>query len=116
MDIREHSAISRHMAADRPLAGQRALVTGANSGIGKAVAIALAAAGAAVAVNYVVGEDDAHAVTDRIAAAGGQAIALRADISSEDQVDAMFEEACAAFGTLDIVANAGLQRDAPFEE
>src|SRR5205823_4051830 len=53
----------------------------------------------------------------QIAAAGGQAIALRADVSREDQVDAMFEEACAAFDTLDIVvANAGLQRDAPFEE
>ena len=70
-----------------PLAGQKALVTGANSGIGKAVAIALAEAGAAVVVNYVAGEDDAHAVTDQIAAAGGRAIALRADVSSEDQVD-----------------------------
>src|SRR6266436_8308322 len=114
---REHSAITRHSLTEQPLAGQHALVTGANSGIGKAVAMALAEAGAAVAVNYVVGDDDAHAVTDQIAAAGGQAIALRADVSREDQVDAMFEEACAAFDTLDIVVtNAGLQRDAPFEE
>src|SRR6266436_1268743 len=114
---REHSAITRHSLTEQPLAGQHALVTGANSGIGKAVAMALAEAGAAVAVNYVVGDDEAHAVADRIIAAGGQAIALRADVSSEDQVDAMFEEACAAFDTLDIVvANAGLQRDAPFEE
>ena len=117
MDIREHSAITRHGLTEQPLAGQKALVTGANSGIGKAVAIALAEAGAAVAVNYVVGEDDAHAVADHIVCGGGQAIALRADVSSEDQVDAMFDEACAEFGTIDIVvANAGLQRDAPFEE
>jgi glucose 1-dehydrogenase len=56
-------------------------------------------------------------VTDQIASGGGRAIALCADVSSEDQVGAMFDEACATFGTLDIVvANAGLQRDAPFAE
>jgi glucose 1-dehydrogenase len=117
MDIREHVEIVRPRVTDRPLAGQKALVTGANSGIGKAVAIAMAEAGAAVVINYVAGDDDAHAVTDRIAADGGRAIALRADVSNEDQVEAMFDAAVATFGTLDIVvANAGLQRDAPFEE
>lgn len=117
MDIREHIAIAPVRVFAAPLTGQHALVTGANSGIGRAVAIALAEAGAAVAVNYVVGDDDAHAVTEQIVADGGQAIALRADVSREDQVDAMFEAARAAFGTLDIVvANAGLQRDAPFAE
>jgi glucose 1-dehydrogenase len=117
MDIREHVEIVRPRVTDRPLAGQKALVTGANSGIGKAVAIAMAEAGAAVVINYVAGEDDAHAIADRITAVGGHAIALRADVSNEDQVEAMFDEAIAALGTLDIVvANAGLQRDAPFEE
>jgi shikimate 5-dehydrogenase len=84
MLIREHSAITRRGLTEQPSAGQHALVTGANSGIGKAVAVALAEAGAAVAVNYVVGED-ARAVADQIAAAGGRAIALRADVSIEDR-------------------------------
>jgi glucose 1-dehydrogenase len=116
MDLREHAEFLRPRTGGQPLAGQQALVIGANSGIGKAVAFALADAGATVAVNYLVGEDEAQSIVDGITAAGGQAIALCADASSEEQVETMFEHAVAAFGTLDIVANAGLQRDAPFEE
>ena len=97
------------------LAGQRALVTGANSGIGEAVAIALGQAGADVVVNYVTDEERAEAVVEEIRRSGVRAFAHRADVSAEDQVEEMFRRTIADFGTLDIlVNNAGLQRDAPF--
>jgi glucose 1-dehydrogenase len=99
------------------LTGQKALVTGANSGIGRAVAIALGQAGADVAVNYVTGDDAAKAVVDQIKGFGVNAASFKADVSSEDQVAAMFKAAIQQFGTIDIlVANAGLQRDSAFHE
>lgn len=97
------------------LAGQKALVTGANSGIGRGVAIALGQAGADVVVNYVTGDDEANAVVDEIRGFGVNAIAYQADVSMEDQVARMFVHAIEAFGTIDIlVSNAGLQRDSKF--
>ncbi len=98
------------------LSGQKALVTGASSGIGQAVALALAEAGADVAVNYARGEDAAQAVVETIRRRGGRAIAVQADVSQESQVQAMFARALDEFGTLDIlVNNSGVQQDAPFE-
>jgi glucose 1-dehydrogenase len=103
--------------AQRILDGQRALVTGANSGIGRAVAIALGQAGADVVVNYVGGVEAADAVVDEIRRFGVDSISYQADVSSEDQVGAMFERVVQQFGTIDIlVNNAGLQRDAAFHE
>jgi glucose 1-dehydrogenase len=97
------------------LQGQRALVTGANSGIGKAVAIALAEAGAKVVVNYVSSEQRANKVVETIKKNGGDAIAIHADVSKEEQVQQMFKQMIDAWGSIDIlVANAGVQRDADF--
>ena len=97
----------------RLLAGQKALVTGANSGIGRGVALGLAQAGADVVVNYVSGDAAAAAVVEEICAFGVQAYAHEADVSVESQVGAMFGTMIERFGTIDIlVANAGLQRDA----
>jgi len=101
----------------KSLKGQKALVTGANSGIGKAVAIALGQAGADVVVNYVGGEPAANEVVGNVAASGVRALAIRADVSQESEVRAMFAKMFKEFGTIDIlVNNAGLQKDAPFEE
>lgn len=99
------------------LVGQKALVTGANSGIGRAVALALGHAGADVVVNYVSREEEAAKVVDDIRASGAKAIAVRADVSKEAEVQAMFARMQEAFGAVDIlVNNAGLQKDAPFHE
>jgi len=100
------------------LKGQKALVTGASSGIGKQVAIALGHAGADVVVNYVTGEEKAQEAVQEIKRrCGVEAMAIQADVSNEDQVKAMIETMCREFGTIDIlVNNAGLQQDAPFEE
>jgi len=105
------------MASQGILAGQKALVTGANSGIGQGVAIALGRAGADVVVNYVDGDDAANRVVDEIRRSGVNALVYKADVSNEEQVAGMFEHAIEALGTVDIlVNNAGLQRDASFQE
>jgi glucose 1-dehydrogenase len=101
----------------RLLAGQKALVTGASSGIGRAVALAFAQAGADVAINYLGADDDVETVLSTVQKAGATAIAIRADVSREDQVQSMFERAIAELGTIDIlVNNAGIQDDAPSDK
>jgi glucose 1-dehydrogenase len=113
--------ITERAAPKRPiqkvLVGQKALVTGANSGIGRGVAIALGQAGADVVVNYIDGDDTADAVVAEIETAGAKAFKCKADVSNEDDVTAMFAQAVKRFGTVDIlVANAGLQRDSAFKD
>ena len=97
------------------LKGQSALVTGADSGIGKGVAMALAAAGANVVINHVDAHEIAQQTVDEITAAGGVAYAIHADVSNEAEVQAMFAEMYQQYGTIDIlVNNAGLQKDSKF--
>ncbi|WP_337045012.1 SDR family oxidoreductase [Emticicia sp. 17c] len=103
--------------AEKKLAGQSALVTGASSGIGEGVALALGEAGANVVVNYNSNPDAANAVVEKIRAFGSKAIAVQADVSKEEAVQDMFKQMFEAFGTIDIlVNNAGLQKDAKFDE
>ncbi len=97
------------------LVGQKAIVTGANSGIGRSVAIALSQAGADVVVNYVSGDEEAQEVVKAIERHGVRGLAIKADVSDEAQVISMFQQAIQELGTIDIlVANAGLQRDSAF--
>ncbi len=99
------------------LKGQKALVTGANSGIGQAVALALAHAGADVVVNYVSRPEAAEAVVKAASRSGANVYAHQADVRKEDQVQGMFKKMIQEFGTIDIlVNNAGLQKDAPFDQ
>jgi glucose 1-dehydrogenase len=99
------------------LRGQKALVTGANSGIGKGIAIALAHAGADVMLNYRSNPEGALEVVREASHCGHRAVAHQADVSNENQVQEMCRRMIDEFGTIDIlVNNAGLQQDAPFEK
>src|SRR6516225_2617005 len=102
---------------NKVLKGQKALVTGANSGIGQAVALALARAGADVVVNFVSRPDAAEAVVNEAAKYGVNTYAYQADVRREDQVQGMFRKMIQELGTIDIlVNNAGLQKDSKIED
>jgi glucose 1-dehydrogenase len=93
---------------------QTAIVTGASSGIGAAIAKAFALAGAKVGINYRGDRDVVDSMVADIREQGGDAVALKADVSQESDVRRMITGLVGAFGRLDIlVANAGVQQDAP---
>jgi len=99
------------------LKGQKVLVTGGNSGIGKGIAISMAHAGADVVINYRSGEDAPHEVANEASRCGSRVLVHQADGSQEEQVQLMFRRVIDELGTIDIlVANAGLQQDAPLTE
>lgn len=99
------------------LTNQTAIVTGANSGIGKGIALALAKEGANVVINWISNEKAANEVVELCKIEGVSAVAIKADVSKEDDVKNMFAQAIKTFGTIDIlINNAGLQSDAPIDE
>lgn len=94
---------------------QTAIVTGASSGIGQGIAIALAKEGARVCINYHSSEEGAKKTLDEIRKGGGVGFIQQADVSDAEDVEAMFENTIEQYGTVDIlVNNAGIQKDAPF--
>ncbi|MGL4500089.1 MAG: SDR family NAD(P)-dependent oxidoreductase, partial [Planktothrix sp.] len=94
------------------LNGQVAIITGGSRGIGRAAALALAAEGAKVVVNYASSSTAAEGVVAEITQAGGEAIALQADVSKADQVDTLFNKVTEIWGRVDVlVNNAGITRD-----
>ena len=102
---------------NKKLNGQTAIITGSDSGIGKGIALAMGASGANVVVNYHSNEAAATDVVNQIIQFGAQAIAIKADVAKEADVQEMFRAAVAHFGTVDIlVNNAGLQQDSPFQD
>ena len=112
-----HNTTLPSYACPQILAGQKALVTGASSGIGKAVALGLGKAGADVVVNFVANEETAREIVGAIEGFGVKAIAVKADVSKEAEVQSLYKAMFEAFGTIDIlVANAGVQRDARIDE
>ena len=102
---------------ERKLSGKVAIVTGASKGIGAGIAKEMAAAGAAVVVNYASSKTGADEVVDEIKRNGGKAIALQADMAKKSEIERLFSEAMRAFGKIDIlVNNAGIYEFSPLEQ
>ena len=100
------------MGSER-LTGKTAIVTGASGGIGAAIARRLAADGARTVVNFRSGRERADAVVTAIEAAGGEAVAVQADVSEVGQVAKLFHDAVAAFGRVDLLVNNAAVRGDP---
>ena len=105
--------LPNYKSCPKLLVGQKAVVTGSSSGIGRAVAEALARAGADVVINYAHDAKGAEAAAKAITDEGGSALVVQADVSNPDDIKSLFTQTLDRFGTIDIlVANSGIQRDA----
>ncbi len=101
----------------KTLEGHVAIITGASSGIGTAVAEGMARAGAAVVLNYNANGDAANDAAARLKEGGARALAVQADVSDEADVVRLFDKATQAFGRVDVlVANSGVQKDSSFAD
>lgn len=99
----------------RQLENKVAIVTGASSGMGKTIALAFARVGAAVTVDFVGNQDSAEEVVEQIEDAGGRALAVRSDVTVQEDVEDLVRETVEEFGRLDImVNNAGVEDRMPF--
>lgn len=100
---------------DRPLERRKALITGANSGIGAVATYAFAEAGAAVLINYISDEEAAERIAREIGERGGHAVPVKGDVAKPDDCGRLFDTMEERLGGVDImIANAGVQRDKPF--
>ncbi len=115
--VRQMQPRSSALSPHKSLAGKVALVTGASSGIGKAIAIEMGRRGAHVIVNYVGKADAAKGVVSSIEQEEGSAVAIQADVSKGSDVSKMIEQAVSKAGHLDVlVNNAGIEKETPFLE
>ncbi len=115
--VRQMQPRSSHPIPHKALEGKIALVTGASSGIGKAIAMEMSRRGAGIIVNYVGKADAADQVIKAIEQESGTALAIRADVSKASDVSNMITQAVAKFGRLDVlVNNAGIEKETPFLE
>jgi glucose 1-dehydrogenase len=120
--ISQMDAVAWRLRWSMRLEGKTAIVTGAGTGIGQAIALAFAREGASVVVDYVGNSSVAQDTLNKVAASGGKALGVAADVSNPDQVASLFQQTVSAFGSVDIlVNNAGIEKkfafvDYPFEE
>src|SRR3954470_6601469 len=117
METKSNKKKETKMNSNKKLAGKVAVVTGASKGIGASIAKHLAAEGASVVVNYASSKSGADSIVNEIAADGGKAIAVQADVAKKADIERLFAETKKAFGKPNVlVNNAGVYEFLPLEQ